>query len=242
MILEKVIYLNIDELAHRKRLMEASFDTYGVPHTARERIAGVHGGDYASVDELLQNAPAWLQGTRNSWMGRGSIVCQWGFHKMYSAVAAFPSASQCALVLTDDVYVAKPWHEYVKLAHDLPDFDVVQLMHWDPTVAWDPLNMDFVRVYQDFLPDLPETYPCSERPDFDVGTRFPGDHGLILSREGARLLCEHFEADPQCFAEWALLRTQRGKTYSCQTGQRTEWLSFEYIPEDSYRLKLDKEA
>ena len=243
MRLEKVVYLNVHSLAHRVEPMEASFDVRGVPMSARERFIGIDGADYASIDALLEDAPTWLGQVRGHPIDnrQGSIAVHWSQHCLYESLASSLTKGQCALVLLDDTHLGRPWHAYVRLAFELPDFDIVQLWPWDPLFPTPSGDTPYRQCYEDILESLPPVQVCEDFPDFTAGIYYPGDNALIVSAEGARLICGHFEKTPWEFLEWGLMRLVNARTFSSHIELREQWIEFVFAYEDSHRLRVDGE-
>ena len=234
MILEGVRYLSINALYERVVRMEKNFGSANVPHSVRRRILGIDGAEFDSVDMLIDAGPAWLAPCRDSWMGRGSVAYQWGIQRLYAAIADLPYDDQCVLVLLDDAYLTRPWHEYVRLAAELPDFDIVQLYQWDPLET--PERAHYLRVRADFAP----LEPCSERSDFTIGTHYPGEHATLVSVRGARWCCEQLERNPIQFLEWGIpMHGRPGRVLSPTVPLTDSWILV--ASEESYRADIEAE-
>lgn len=199
MQLEKVVYLNIDVLPERVVAMEASFDACSVPLDCRERFIGIDARAYPSYAALLEAAPDIFQDSRlpdahpEHW-GAGNLAMSWGRYLLYQSLSEL-SSNACALVLHDNIHLVKQWHQYVQLAHDLREFDIVQLFHFDalsqPSIKEDMLwnNLMYWR-------RLTPLRSVPNRPDFCVGMPEMGDAALLVSASGARKIAEHFEIAP----------------------------------------------
>ncbi len=193
MILKKVSYLTIDALSERRERMESWLDTAQVPHNAREPFKGIDGAAYPTLDALLREAPAWMEGIRHSWMQRGDAAFQWGWHHLFQTIAKEP-AGHCVLMLLDDAKPTRRWKDYIQLAAELPDFDIVQLLQWNPGDS--DLHVERKRG---------DLRVCPQRPDFTYGTHFPGEHGMLVSPAGAYKCLTHIEQKPAVFLEGAFI-------------------------------------
>ena len=240
MHLMKVVYLNIDALAHRIAPMEATFDKQGVPDDARERFLGIDGADYASVEALLLTAPAWLRQTVGHPIEdkQGSLAVHWSQHRLYASLAKRLRGDECALVLLDDTRMAASWNDFVQLTAELPPFDIVQLWPWDPMGPGDPNRPQYEAIFQK---RMLAAVVCDVRPDFTEGTIYPGDNALIVTASGAQMICNHFETLPWEFLEWGLLLMEDARIYCSLIDSCEKWIEFKYVYEDSHRLRVDGE-
>lgn len=207
MMLERVIYLNIHSLYNRSVLMERNFNSVGVPHSCRERFIGIDGKKYADMESILEAAPDFFRRResryRADW-GPGTLAQYWGMFRIYEGLASTMQAGSCALVLLDDAHLVAPWHEYVRLAWELPEFDLVQLFHWDPAddvdIMQDPEWYEVVQRRQSaVLEDVPG------RPDFTSGTHYGGCHAWMVSPAGARKVFEMIQLQPYVSMESQIL-------------------------------------
>ena len=238
MDLTKVVYLNIDALSHRIAPMETAFDRHGVPMEARERFLGIDGADYASIDDLLDAAPAWLSQVRGHPIEtrQGSIAVHWSQHRLYASLAARLQDTECALVLLDDTRIGAPWESLVQLSQDLESFDIVQLWPWDPMGGDNPNRPQ----YEAILESRPlSAMSCETRHDFTIGTDYPGDNALIVSASGAQRICEHFETTPWEFLEWGIMLMEDTRIFCSLEELREQWIEFIFVYEDSHRLRVD---